>query len=211
MKPLVIVGCGGFGREVFSIVEALTADGAQWSIMGFIDDAPSVAAKEAVDALGSEILGGTAMLTERSRFVAAVIAVGAPSLRLDIHRRLRALPLEYPSLVHPDATLGRRIDLAEGVVVAPGARLSTAIRVDSHVHIDQNVTVGHDTRIEGFARLNPQACISGSVRIGKRVLVGAGATVLQGLVVDDGATVGAGACVVRNVPPGSTVKGVPAR
>lgn len=209
--PLVIIGCGGFGREVFSIVDALNADGARWTIAGFVDDAPTVEAKESVDALGSRILGDVAGLTERPDRFAAVVAVGSPAARLAICQRLSATRVWFPVLVHPHATLGREVGLGDGVVIAPGARLSTAIQVGPHVHIDQNVTVGHDTLIGAFARLNPQACISGSVTLGEQVLVGAAATVLQGRSIGARSVVGAAACVVRDVPPAVTVKGVPAR
>jgi sugar O-acyltransferase (sialic acid O-acetyltransferase NeuD family) len=207
----VIVGCGGFGREVFSIVEALNADGAHWLIEGFVDDCPALEAKKEVEALSSQILGDIGALAERPDDFAAVIAVGSPSARWEIYQRLRSAPVRYPTLVHPDVTVGRRVELADGVVVAPGVRLSTAIQVGRQVQIDQNATVGHDARIGAFARLNPQACISGSVTIGERTLVGAGATVLQGLSIGDAAVVGAAACVIGDVPPGVTVKGVPAR
>ena len=211
MRPLVIVGCGGFGREVFSIVEALNADKLRWSIEGFVDDDPTIAAKEAVDALDSQILGDLTTLSTHRATIDAIIAVGVPEARAAIRRRLRTASLNYPVLIHPDATVGRRVDIGEGVVIAPGARLSTAIRLGHHVQIDQNATVGHDTRIGSCTRLNPQACVSGSVSLGESVLVGAGATILQGLSIGSGATIGAAACVVNDVPPRAVVKGVPAR
>lgn len=211
MRPLVIIGCGGFGREVLSIAAAVNADGGGWCLEGFVDDAPSAAAKEAVDSLGSHILGDLSVLIAGQREVDAVIAVGSAAARATIWNRLRRSKINYPSLIHPDATLGRQVELAEGVVIAPGARLSTAIQVGRHVQIDQNATVGHDTRIGSFSRLNPHACVSGSVNLGDHVLIGAGATVLEGRSIGSGATVGAAACVVTNVPAGATVKGVPAR
>jgi sugar O-acyltransferase (sialic acid O-acetyltransferase NeuD family) len=210
-QPLVIVGCGGFGREVFSIVQALNDKGAEWSIAGFADDSPSPEAIGQVRALGSTVLGTVSELGESRTRYWAILAVGTPSTRAAIHQRLGNAPLSYPTLVHPASTLGQLVQLGEGSVVAPGARLSTNIRIGRHVHLDQNVTIGHDTTVGDFARINPQACVSGSVRIGERALVGANATVLQGLAVGADAVVGASACVVRDVHFGSTVKGVPAR
>lgn len=209
--PLIIIGCSGFGREVFAMVEAINADTPTWSVTGFVDDAPTVAARESVDALGCQILGDISALTERDDWSAAVIAVGSPSARAEILGRLRTARVSFPTLIHPDATVGHRVDLAEGVLVAAGARLSTTIRVGRHAQIDLNATVGHDSFIGAFARLNPLACISGAVTLGERAVVGAGATVLPGLTVGEQAIVGAGACVVRDVPAGVTVKGVPAR
>jgi len=51
--PLFIIGAGGFGREVFSIIEALAADGGLARPAGFIDDAPSPLDLERVEALGA--------------------------------------------------------------------------------------------------------------------------------------------------------------
>jgi acetyltransferase-like isoleucine patch superfamily enzyme len=42
-------------------------------------------------------------------------------------------------------------------------------------------------------------------------MLGAGSVILQGLVVGEGSVVAAAACVVRDVPPATTVMGVPAR
>lgn len=208
---LVIIGCGGFGREVFGIVAAVNAAGGDWTVEGFIDDGPSLHDQKAVAALGSVILGTVADLASRAEPRHAVVAIGSPAARRHITDKLAGTYVSYLSLVHPDATVGADVTLGPGTVVAAGARLSTAISVGRHVHIDQNATVGHDTLVGDFVRLNPQACISGSVVIDDSALIGASATVLQGLRVGASAIVGAGAVVVRDVEPGHTVKGIPAR
>lgn len=209
--PLFIIGAGGFGREVFSIIEALECSGSMPHPSGFIDDAPSAADLDRVDALGSRVMGSVDDLTRRTEPFSAVLAIGSASARETIARLLSHSPVTFPVLVHPDATTGRDVRLAEGVVMAAGSRLSTNIRVGKHVHIDQNAVVGHDCSLGDYSRLNPQACVSGAVTIGRGALVGANATVLQGLNVGDDAIVGASSCVVRDVASDSVVKGVPAR
>lgn len=218
MTGLVIVGCGGFGREVFSLIEAINgARGPLWTVEGFVDDSPSPADQARVRALGSAVLGPISLLSQQVVPTSVVIAVGSPPARAALVDRLAGpgsgsgSGSQFPSLVHPAATVGRHVTLGQGVVIAAGARLSTNIELGAHVQIDQNVTVGHDTRIGDYSRLNPQACVSGSVQIGVGVLVGANATILPALSIGRGATIGAHACVVRDVPELTVVKGVPAR
>lgn len=209
--PLFIVGAGGFGREVFSIMDALRRSGSMPGPTGFIDDAPSPADLERVGVLGSRVVGSVDDLLTRTEPFSAVLAIGSATARQTVATRLAHSPVTYPVLVHPDTTIGCDVRLAEGVVVAAGSRLSTNIQVGKHVHIDQNAVVGHDCVLGDYSRLNPQACISGTVTIGPGALIGANATVLPGLEVGDHAVVGAGAVAVRDVGSATTVKGVPAR
>jgi len=209
--PLFIVGAGGFGREVFSIIVALESSSTVPHPAGFIDDAPSTANLDLVDALGSQVVGSVDDLVRRTEPFSAVLAIGSASARENVAGLLAGSPVTFPVVVHPDTTMGCDVRLAEGVVVAAGGRLSTNIQVGKHVHIDQNAVVGHDCKLGDYSRLNPQACVSGAVTIGRGVLVGANATVLQGLDVGDHAIVGAGALVAHPVGPATTVKGVPAR
>jgi sugar O-acyltransferase (sialic acid O-acetyltransferase NeuD family) len=209
--PLFIIGAGGFGREVLSIIEALESSGRVPHPSGFIDDAPAAADLDRVDALGSRVVGSVADLIRRTEPFSAVLAMGSAAARETVADLLTHSPVTFPVLVHPDTTMGCNVRLGEGVVLAAGSRLSTNIHVGRHVHIDQNAVVGHDCNLGDYSRLNPQACISGGVTIGRGVLVGANATVLQGLVVGDDAIVGAGAVVTHTVLSTATVKGVPAR
>lgn len=207
--PLVIVGCGGFGREVWSIAQAINAVSPTFDLMGFVDDDPAPAHREALERLDAALLGGLSWLDHSDPKFHAVIGIGSGPVRRSLDQRWP--DRTWATLIHPDATVGHDVRLSPGVVLAPGARVSTAVRIGRHVHLDQNATVGHDCVLKDYSRLNPQACVSGNVRIGPEAAVGASATVLQGLDVGDSAIVGAGAVVTRHVPPTATVKGVPAR
>jgi serine O-acetyltransferase len=97
--------------------------------------------------------------------------------------------------IHPGATIGRRffIDHGMGVVIGETAEIG------DDVLMYQGVVLG-GTSLEKKKR-HPT--------LGNNVVVGTGATVLGPIVVGDGARIGAGSVVIKAVPPGATIVGVP--
>ncbi len=204
---LVIVGAGGFGRECLDIVEALNDEGAELDVAGFVDDGGGPAdllARRSVRCLGP--VRSAAEHADRY-----VIAIGNGDVRSRIDADLTASGMTAAVLVHPQATLGSDHRVAPGVLINAGARATTNIGLGRHVQLHANCTVGHDADLHDYVSVYPGATISGSVVLGRGVTVGTGANVLPGVRVGDGAYVGAGAVVHRDVEPGVTVVGVPAR
>jgi serine O-acetyltransferase len=98
--------------------------------------------------------------------------------------------------IHPGARLGRRLFIDHGMGVVIG---ETAI-VGDDVTLYQGVTLGGTGKDEG--KRHP------TLRDG--VFVGNTANILGNIVIGERSRVGAGSVVVRDVPPDSTVVGVPA-
>jgi len=97
--------------------------------------------------------------------------------------------------IHPAATLGPGlfIDHATGVVIGETAEIG------ADVTIYQGVTLGGTSL--GHGKRHPT--------VGDRVIIGAGAKALGPITIGDDSRVGANAVVVKPVPPGSVVVGVP--
>ena len=99
--------------------------------------------------------------------------------------------------IHPGARIGRRvfIDHGMGVVIGETAELG------DDCTLYHGVTLGGTTWNKG--KRHPT--------LGRGVVIGAGAKLLGPIVIGDGAKIGSNAVVVKDVPPGATALGIPAR
>lgn len=210
MKTIVIVGAGGFAREVLWVIREINADGESdrsMEVLGFVDGDPAVHGTTVCDL---PVLGGDDWLTERDG-VCAVCAIGAPRSRRLVVERLSAAGIRFVSLVHPSVRMSRYVKIGTGSVVCAGSVLTTQVKVGKHVHINLNVTVGHDVVIDDWATVAPGSNISGGVSLGPGVELGSNCAVLPNISVGRGAVIGAGAVVSRNVGENVVAVGVPAR
>lgn len=119
---------------------------------------------------------------------------GRQSLALFFQNRMSSV---FAVDIHPAARMGHGImlDHATGLVIG-----ETAV-VGNNVSILQSVTLGGTGKEDGDRH----------PKIGNGVLISAGAKILGNIRVGDGAKVGAGSVVLDEVPPHTTVAGVPAR
>jgi UDP-3-O-[3-hydroxymyristoyl] glucosamine N-acyltransferase len=83
--------------------------------------------------------------------------------------------------------------------------------VEEGVKVDNLVQIAHNVRVGAHSLLAGMAGVSGSTRIGKGVWVGGQVGIIDHLDVGDGAKLTAGSRVLRDVRPGETLSGYPAR
>ncbi len=100
--------------------------------------------------------------------------------------------------IHPGATIGRRVFIDHGM----GVVIGETAEIGDDCTIYQGVTLGGTSLVHGSKR-HPT--------LGRGVIVGANSQVLGGFRVGDGARIGSSAVVVKEVPPGATAVGNPAR
>lgn len=209
MQDIVIVGAGGLGREVSEWVEDINEVAPTFRLLGFLDDDAS---RHGEPCHGVPILGGADWLAVQPRTIGVVVGIGSPAAKRRAVERLRAAGVtRFPPILHPQAVIGRYVELGEGTIVCPGAILTTDIRIGRFVALNFDLTVGHDSRIDDYALLAPGVHVSGRVHIGEGCDLGAGATVVPSAAIGPWTIVGAGATVTGSLPANCTAVGTPAR
>lgn len=204
---LIIVGAGGLGREIFFWLsqEILTKGG--YRIKGFIDSEP--------DRLGQRnypagVIGSIADYTPNET-EELVLAIQDPKTKKVYVESLLDKGATFYSLVHPSAVIGYNVNFGDGCVVCPNCIFTNDITIGDFVFLNTNSTVGHDSTIGDYTSINGNVDITGEVKVGSGCLFGVGSKIIPGRRIGDGATIGAGSVVIRNVPPGVTVFGNPAK
>lgn len=213
-KRIVIIGAGGFAREVEWLLREINqANGVPlYEFKGFlVSDINKLGIYDSADL----VLGDFSWLEAYPDAVdAVVIGIGNPEARLRIGLEIQTrFPfLDMPTLIHSSVRIDRKsLDLGVGVILCSGVVGTVNIRIGNYAAVHVGCTLGHEAVIGRGANINPGSNISGGVELGDGVLVGTGVQILQYLSIGHGATVGAGAVVTKHVPPGMTVVGVPAK
>lgn len=210
MERLIIVGAGGFGREVHAWAAQTWGHRPDWEFGGFLDDNPSALTRFPSPTPGWVVLGSPAAWqpSPDERFL---VAVGSPTVKRRLATLLSSRGAKWATLVHPSAIVGARVRIGEGSILCPGVVVTCDVRLGRWVSLNVSTAVGHDAVLEDYVQTSAFCDITGGTHLGEEAFLGSRVSVLPGQVVEKGATVGAGSVVVRRVKAGTTVFGVPAR
>jgi sugar O-acyltransferase (sialic acid O-acetyltransferase NeuD family) len=206
MKNLVIIGAGGFAREMFDLANVCFANDPNFKVKGFLSDGPSnieemgyppVLSKVAEYEIqpGDVFFCAIGKLADRKKTVEIILNKGG----------------EFINLIHPTAILSPSVKLGMGVGIKSFCVLASDVTIENFTFLQSSVIMGHDVHIGNFCQVNSFAFFAGFVRVHDLVSVNAGAKLIQNVVVEEESVVGMGSVVLNKVKKGTTVFGVPAR
>ena len=201
MKQIVIIGFGGFGREV-----AWLAKDCGRSVLGFFDDRAEPRLHGAYNVLGK--------VAEWKKFANAdfVVAIGNPRLRKKVVDQLLFEGLEaFATLVHPSVMMDESVMVGKGTMICAGTIATVDISIGEHVILNLNVTVGHDDVIHDFVTVAPMVALSGNVTLFPGTEVGTGAAIRQGVEMAAGSMLGMGGILTKDTEKNTIYIGSPAK
>lgn len=208
MKKILIVGAGGFGREVQWLIERINQCTPKWQISGYLDDGIN----PGTEINGYPVIGGIDKLKDYEVNTAVVCAIGSAGIRKKLISRIKELgTFEFPNLIDPKVQMSQTVVLGEGNIICAGNILTVNIRIEDFVIINLSCTIGHDTVLRSFVTIYPGVNISGCTEMKSGSELGTGSKIIQGKTIGERTIIGAGAVIVNNIPADCTAMGIPAK
>lgn len=208
MKDIVIIGAGGFGREVKTIIDTLNKDNKVYNFLGYYDD--GIEKGKIIN--GFPVLGTLEELNSLKTNLSVVLGIGDPIVKSKIVASLSNNLLNFPTIIHPSVLISDdEVTIGHGCVICAGTIITCNIKIGKFVTLNLMCTLGHDTTINDFSAFMPSVNISGEVLIDEKVYVGTGAKIINQLTIGKNTIVGAGAVVSRSLPENCTAVGIPAK
>ncbi len=206
MKHLLIVGAGGFGREMYGAVLESAGYGIDFDVKGFLD--------ANADALSS-FAGYPGIVGSPDSYAIEpddvfITALGSVSSRRRCVESLEGRGARFVSVVHKTATIGPNVAIGEGAFIAPHVSITADVVVGRHVSVFHSSSIGHDSRLGDFSHVYAQCSIGGGVTVSEGARVYPGSVVVPRRTIGRDSVVGAGSVVFVDVDPGVTVLGSPA-
>ena len=205
-----IYGASGCGRGIAPLLEEQLRHLTDIEI-AFIDDNLAGAIINNLKVLSYQDFLRSKIVMKR-----VTIAIADGDTRQRLAMRCASDGLSFHTVTSSQHIAMKDVMVGEGAIFSPFTAVTSNIRIGSHFHCNIGSYVEHDCVLGDFVTFAPGVKCNGNVHIGDGAYIGSGAMIKQGtpekpLIIGAGATVGMGAVVTKDVTPGSTVVGNPAR
>ncbi|MBQ08125.1 MAG: acetyltransferase [Roseobacter sp.] len=201
-KLIGVYGASGCGRGILPLLRMQRPD----SELVFIDDGESPRHVN-----GQKVVNWAEFSGRYGNDKTVSIAIAASQTREALARKCEAVGIPLIEARAASVVQMDDVVIKDGACLSPFVTLTSNIRIGRCFHANLYSYVEHDCIIGDFVTFGPGAKVNGNVTIGDHAYIGSGAVIRQGLKIGAHAIVGMGAVVTRDVAPGTTVVGNPAK
>jgi len=205
-KRILIVGAGGFGREVL-----------QWARDAWPAQAGLIAGFLSADADRLHASGcKLPILADPTVYIpqpgdGLVLAIGIPEARRRVAESLASRGGEFLTLIHPTAIVSLTAMIGVGSILCPYSIVSDSASTGRCALLNYHASLGHDASVGDYAVLSPYATLGGAAHIGDDVFLGMHASVGPGRRVGARSKISANSCALSDAAADSIIYGVPGR
>lgn len=206
---LLMIGGGGHSKSLLPILRRLRIP-----VYGIID----MELRKGMRVNGIPVVGSDKELEKFAKpEMKAVVAIGSigdrqrDKKRVELFEDARKANIQFATIISDRAIVGEDVKVGRGSMIFDGCIVNCGVTIGENCIINTGVIIEHDCSIGDHTHIAPGTVIGGQVSIENNVFIGIGSRIIQGIKIGENAIVGAGSVVIEDVPPNSTVVGIPAR
>ncbi len=198
MNKIIILGAGGSGHDIISIINSINIINKTYEIIGFLDDNPKLYGKEF---LGYKVLGEIKMLDYYTDvfFISSIANPVNRIVRQDIYNRIKTQGGRFCSLVHPSAILYDNVEIGDGVVINANCVFGTNVKIGDNVHFGYGCNIAHESIISNHCSFGAGVNLSSSNRIGSDCYIGCGVSSAHDISVCENTLIASGSSIVCDI------------
>jgi len=203
----IIIGAGTYGEVYLAYLQE-----AGENVVGFLDDDPKYTNQSVrgIPVLGS--ISKLETLKETDGIEAVYCPLGNNKLRVKFLERARELGYKTPNYIHPSVIISPNVNIGEGVYILLGTTIMPHTTIKDFVMISMGVHLAHHCVLEEGVFLSTGCNFGASIHAHKYAYCGISSTIMTGIhELGEDCLIGAGAVVIKDVPDGAVMAGVPAK
>ena len=210
MKNLIIIGVGGFAREIFWHAQNSEGFEVDWKIKGFLDGDIKLSEEDYKKLPANVPVLGDVDNYKICEDDVFTCAIGTPQVRKKLIEKILSRGGEFINLISKDSYIVPSAKIGRGVIFAAKTVVNDLSVIEDFVVINSLSGTGHDTKVGKFSCIMSGVNVTGGTQIGEEVFIGSNCVFAPKCKIGDGAFVGAGSVVLKKVGAGKKVFGNPA-
>lgn len=199
-RALIIIGAGGFAKEVAWTVERMNAQTPTYTLKGVCDDAFD---RQQGTCCGVPLMGSIEKAAEQLALEGVQpwfhCTIGDNARRKEVVARALQAGWKPATIVDPSVLIAPGVVLGEGVYVGIGCVVSADVTIGAYALLNFQVTVGHDAVLGAYVQVCPGVRISGWCELGEGALLGSNAVIVQKRKMGAWSVLGAGTVAFRDI------------